>query len=134
MLDEDWLIRWNGRLKHAEFLPYDVKFPIILARNRDVTRLIVKDYHEHGHHINGTNQTLAKLSSRYWIIATREVIQNWEKECAERTRRKAVTAKQMMAPLTKIQTSFSLTAFSHIGLDFGGPCLTKQGRGRTRVK
>ena len=76
VLDEDRLIRCNGRLKHAKFLPYDVKFPIILARNRDVTRLIVKDYHKHGHHINGTNQTLAKPSSRYWIIAAREVIQN----------------------------------------------------------
>ena len=106
VLDEDRLIRCNGRLKHAEFLPYDVKFPIVLARNSDVTRLIVKDYREHGHHINGANQTLAKLSSRYWIIATRELIRNWEKEGAECTRRKAVAAKQIMAPLPKIRTRF----------------------------
>ena len=38
VLDEDRLIRCNGRLKNAEFLPYDVKFPIVLARNSDVTR------------------------------------------------------------------------------------------------
>ena len=49
VLDEYRLIRCNGWLKHAEFLPYDVKFPIVLARNSDVTRLIVKDYHKHGH-------------------------------------------------------------------------------------
>ena len=134
MLDEDRLIRCNGRLKHAEFLPYDVKFPIVLPRKSDVTRLIVKDYHEHGHHIGGTNQTLAKLSSRYWIIAAREVIRNWEKECAECRRRKAVAAKKIMAPLPNIRTRFSLRAFSHIGLDFGGPFLTKQGRGRTKAK
>ena len=62
VLDEDRLIRWNGRLKHAELLPYDVKFPIVLARNSDVTRLIVKDYHKHWH-INGTNQTLLLSSN-----------------------------------------------------------------------
>ena len=62
------------------------------------------------------------------------MIQNWEKECAECRSRKAVAAKQIMAPLPKIQTRFSLTAFSHIGLDFGGTILTKQGHGRTKAK
>ena len=77
---------------------------------------------------------MAKLSSRYRIIAAREVIRNWEKECAERRRRKAVAAKQIMARLPKIRTRFSLRAFGHIGLDFSGPFLTKQGRGRTKAK
>ena len=47
---------------------------------------------------------------------------------------KAVAAKQIMAPLPKIQTRFSLRAFSHIGLDFGGPFLMKQGHGRMKAK
>ena len=51
------------------------------------------------------------------------MIRNWEKECAECRGRKAVVAKQIMAPLPKIRTRFSLRAFSHIGLDIGGPFL-----------
>jgi len=31
-IDKDGLIRCDGRLQFAEFLPYDVRFPIILPR------------------------------------------------------------------------------------------------------
>ena len=30
-LDEDSVVRSDGRLKYAEFLPFNVRFPIILA-------------------------------------------------------------------------------------------------------
>ena len=80
-LDEDGLIRSDGRLKHAEFLPYDMRYPIILPRRNWVTKLIVKEFHERGNHATGTNQTLAALSTRYWLLAGREEIREWEKEC-----------------------------------------------------
>ena len=73
-LDEDRLIRSDGRLKHAEFLPYDMRYPIILPRRNWVTKLIVKEFHERGNHATGTNQTLAALSARYWLLAGREQI------------------------------------------------------------
>ena len=47
-IDEDGLIRCDGRLQFAEFLPYDVRFPIILPRGSWTTKLIVKHYHEAG--------------------------------------------------------------------------------------
>ena len=65
-LDEDSVMRSNGRLENAEYLPYDVKYPIILPRNKWVTKLIVKWYHEQGYHTAGTNQTLVMPSSRFW--------------------------------------------------------------------
>lgn len=40
--------------------------------------LIIKQNHVLGNHSTGTNQT---LSSKYWIIAAREVIIKWEQEC-----------------------------------------------------
>ena len=58
-LDEDRLMRSDRRLKQAKFLAYDVRYPIILPRKSWVTKLIVKDFHEHGKHAAGTNQTLA---------------------------------------------------------------------------
>ena len=45
-LDYDRLMRCDGRLKHAESLAYDVRYPIILPRRNWVTKLIVKEYHE----------------------------------------------------------------------------------------
>ena len=74
-------MRSDGRLKQDKILAHDVRYPIILPRKSWVTKLIVKDFHEHGKHAAGTNQTLAALSARYWIIFGREVIRG--KECAD---------------------------------------------------
>ena len=45
-LDEEGQMRCNGRLKYAEYLPQDARFPIILPRKNCATKLIVKHYHE----------------------------------------------------------------------------------------
>ncbi|XP_053392389.1 uncharacterized protein LOC128555058 [Mercenaria mercenaria] len=65
-IDEQGMMRCDTRLTHARFLPYDVRYPIILPRKSPVTRLLVKSFHEEGNHY-GTNQTLAAMSSRYWF-------------------------------------------------------------------
>ena len=82
-LDDDGLLRSDGRLKNAKFLLYDVRYPVILPRKSWITKLIVKDFHEKGNHASGTNQTLATLSARYWVISGREATRECEKECAE---------------------------------------------------
>ena len=80
-LDEEGQMRCDSQLKYAEFLSHDARFPIILPRKHQVTKLIVKYFHEEGNHASGTNQTLAVLSARFWIICGREEIREWEKEC-----------------------------------------------------
>jgi len=77
-LDDDGIMRSDGRLKYAEFLLYDTRYPIILPRKSWVTSLIVKHHHEAGNHSTGTNHTLSSLSSKYWILAAREAIIEWE--------------------------------------------------------
>ena len=77
-LDDDGLIRSDGRLTDAKYISYDVRHPVILPRKSWVTKLIMKDAHERGKHAFGTNQTLALLSTRYWIISAREVIREWD--------------------------------------------------------
>ena len=72
-------MRSDGRLTYAEFLPYDVRYPVILPRKSYVTKLIIKYHHELGNHMAGTNQTLSSLSTRFWIVAAREAILEWEK-------------------------------------------------------
>ena len=133
-LDQDGLVRSDGRLKYAEFLPYDVRFPIILPRKNWITKLIVKHYHEQGHHAIGTNQTMTALSSKYWLISAREEIRDWERECMECRRRKAKQSTQIMAPLPDIRLTMPLRAFAHTSVDFGGPFITIQGRGKRREK
>ena len=133
-IDEDGIMRCDGRLKNADYLPYDVKYPIILPRKNWVTKLIVKHHHEKLNHVGGTNQTFAELSTRFWIISAREEIREWEKECNECGRRNAKAAQQVMAPLPAIRTKLSLRAFATTSLDFAGPFITIQGRGKKRAK
>ena len=131
MLDEEGMLRCDGRLTNADCLPWETRHPIILPRNHQTTKLIIKDSHEKNQH-GGTNQVLAQLSSRYWIVSAREAIREWEKECMVCRRRKVTPAKQVMAPLPDLRTQKSLRAFSQTSVDFAGPFYTKQGRGKTR--
>ena len=133
-LDDDKVMRCDGRLKHAEFLSYNVRHPILLPRKHCVTRLIVKHYHELGKHCSGTNQTLSALSARFWIIAGREEIRDWERECAKCRLLKAKPTSQIMAPLPENRIKVPLRAFSSVAVDYGGPFVTVQGRGKRREK
>ena len=74
VLDEDGVIRSNGRVQFDEYLPYDVRFPKILPRGQRVTKLIVKHYPEQANHSAGTNFVLSHTSEKYLVIAAREGI------------------------------------------------------------
>ena len=115
-LDEEGQVRCDSRLKYAGFLSHDARLPIIFPRKHQVTKLIVKYFHEEGNHASGTNQTLAVLSTRFWIISGREEIREWKKECNECRRR------------------LSLRPFAQTAVDFGGPSVTIQGRRSRRQK
>ena len=134
VLDEDGLLRSNGRLRYADYLPFDARFPVILPRKNSVTRLIVKSFHKGSNHSVGTNHTLSLLSSRFWIMQAREEIREVERECCECQRRKAKAAKQIMAPLPKIRLKLPLRAFARTAVNFVGPFVTVQGRGKRRTK
>ena len=99
--DEEGALRCDGRLKFADCLPWEARYPIILPRNHQITKLIIKDSHEKNQH-GGTNQVLAQLSSGFWIVSAREAIRDWEKECFMCRRRKVPPAKQVMAPIPEL--------------------------------
>ena len=133
-LDDNGLIRSNGRLGNAEYLDYDTKYPIILPRGNWITQLIVRHYHEKGYHVAGTNHTLSALSQRFWILKGREEIRECENNCKECQRRKFKASEQIMAPLPSIRLKKPLQAFGRVSVDYGGPFVTIQGRGRKRTK
>ena len=53
-------------------------------------------------------------------------------ECRRRFTKKI--GNQMMASLPKSKLQSSLRAFEKVSVDYGGPFLTRPGRGRTRAK
>ena len=119
-LDEEGQMRCDSRLKYAEFLSHDARFPIILPCKHQVTKLIVKYFHEKGNHASGTNQTLAVLSTRFWIISGREEILQWEKECNECRRRRPKLQSKLWRPFHRLQTSVITPTFCANSCRFWG--------------
>ena len=50
-------------------------------------------------HSAGMNFVLLQISGRFWIVAAREEIRAWEKECSESKRRRKKPPTQIMGPL-----------------------------------
>ena len=132
--DGDGLLRMDGRLRFADELPYDTRHPILLPKDHPVTRLVIVDAHERLGHGAGVEQVLTELRSRFWIVKGRHMVRSITEACAECRRRFTMKiVNQMMASLPKSRLQSSLRAFEEVGVDYGGPFLTKQGRGRTRA-
>ena len=124
----------DGRLRLADELSYNTRHPILLPKDHVVTRLIIKDAHEELGHGSGVEQVLTLLRSRFWIVKGRRAVRNIVESCAQCRRRFSVkTAEQKMAPLPRPRLQ-SLRAFERVGVDYGGPILTKQGRGKAKAK
>ena len=134
MKDENSLLRLGGRLHHAD-LPYESKHPVILPKKHPITNLVIKDVHNKLGHGSGVEHALTELRCRFWVIkgraAVREVINHCQM-CKKRFNAKPLG--QMMAPLLRSRVTSTLRAFERVGVDFGGPYLTKQGRGKSRAK
>ena len=122
----------NTRLQHADDLPYNVKCPVILPKRNHVTRLIIKYYHELKDHQMRLNYTINHVREKYLEVhvskQVKRVIMRQCFECARRFRSKL--AHQQMALLPKIRLQQTSRPFESCTVDFGGPFLTKQGRGR----
>ncbi|XP_071816656.1 uncharacterized protein [Apostichopus japonicus] len=133
-IDDDGLLRMTSRLSVVETLPYDVRFPVILPRKHALTRLIVRKYHTDGNHVQGTNYILSKISEKYWVVHGREEIRECDTNCNQCKLRSVKGGEQVMAPLPKRKATVTLRAFSKVAVDYAGPFLTIQGRGRVRTK
>ncbi|KAL9987137.1 hypothetical protein ACROYT_G001393 [Oculina patagonica] len=123
----------DGCLRFADHLPYDTRHPILLPMDHAVTRLVIVDAHERLGHGTGVEHVLTELRSRFWIVKRRRMVRSFTEACTEC--RQPVLHKDRQpddAPLPKSRLQSSLKAFENVGVDYSGPFLTKQGRGKTR--
>ena len=105
-----------------------------IAKKKWVMKLMVRWYHQQGNHTAGTNQTLAMLLLRFWLMQGQEEIRECEGECYECRKSKGKATHQAMAPLPKMRLKIALRAFARRVVDFEGPFITIQGRGKRRAK
>ena len=65
-VDNDLMLRVEGRLENAD-LPTDTKHPLILLSRHPLTRLIIIDEHAKAGHA-GPCYTLMRTRQRFWIV------------------------------------------------------------------
>ena len=69
------------------------------------------------------------------VIHARETVKKVIRECLECQRRfRGKPATQQMAPLPIIRLEVTMKPFTNCAVDYAGPYLTVQGRGKTRAK
>ena len=132
---ENGVMRSNTRLRNADAISKDVKFPIILPKKNHVTNLVVKYHHESEHHEMGVNVTTNHLREKYLVVHARQEVKRCVSSCAECSRRFRIRPKtQQMAPLPGIRLEMTGRPFENCATDYAGPYFTKQGRGKVRAK
>ena len=117
---EDGLIKMSGRVN---------KNIIILPNKSHLTRLLIRDVHISNLH-TGSNQTLAILRQKYWVIKGMTTVKAETQSCMTCKRINKPMCQQMMADLPDFRKT-ALPPFSHVGLDYAGPLLIKPRRDST---
>ena len=126
-LDSNDLLRVGGRLSNVKTLPIDKKFPILLPKHY-ITELIIQDIHQSLLHA-GQLGTLAQMRLKYWPISGRRQVRKVIGKCLKCYRTNPKPYSQIMGNLPEERIMPS-RPFSKVGVDFGGPLLIKEGRGK----
>jgi hypothetical protein len=117
------LVRVGGR----QLILREDNYPIILASRSHVTKLIIEYYHKENGHI-GTQQVLAKLREKYWILQGPSTVKRVIRRCLICQKQNSPLLSQQMAPLLEEQTTPERPPFTFVGIDYFGPLNVKQGR------
>ena len=127
-VDEEGLLRSKSRLEYAEYMSEESKNPIILSGKDPLARLYINHVHAQIHHPLGRNALRGKLMKRFLIQSFYVAENRIDKSCFTCTRKKAVQAEQIQAPLPTSRFDEGTRPFTNAGMDFLGPFPVKQRR------
>ena len=124
-LNKDNLLRCKGRLENIE-VSECAKYPILLPRGEDFTRLLVEKTHKELFH-SGVSHTLCRIRNTFWIPQGRATVRQILRHCRTCKRFEGGPFKMPnMPPFPKSRVSRSLP-FQRTGLDYLGPVYVKDG-------
>ncbi|XP_055584832.1 uncharacterized protein LOC129737696 [Uranotaenia lowii] len=127
LIDADGVLRMEGRSEKAEFLPFDLRFPIILPRTHCVTKLLVQQYHERFGH--GYRETVKnEIKQRFVVSGLSNLIRRTEGSCVWCKVRKCLPKNPKMAALSVQRLTPFKRPFTFVGLDYMGPVEVVVGR------
>ncbi|XP_055527287.1 uncharacterized protein LOC129719897 [Wyeomyia smithii] len=126
-LDEQEVLRMEGRTARGSSLPFELRFPIILPKKHSVTDKLLEHYHQQLAHGN-VETAVNELRQRFYIPSMRTRMKQIGKACVWCKVKKCQPQNPRMAPLLKSRVTPNLPPFSHTGVDYCGPFTVTVGR------
>ncbi|XP_062534839.1 uncharacterized protein LOC134204019 [Armigeres subalbatus] len=130
-ISEDQVIRVGGRLAHSKETE-DTKHPMVLPARHQLTRLILRYFHEKLLHA-GPQLLLATVRLRFWPLGGRSVVRSVVHQCMKCFRAKPSSIEQFMGELPAPRVTVS-RPFSQTGVDYCGPFFVRPAPRRPVVK
>lgn len=125
-VDNQGMLRVGGITKAAS-ISEDVKHPVLLPTEGNVSWLIARCLHETANH-QGRDLTLNEIrASGYWIIGCSALVSKVIHACTTCRKLRASTSEQKMADLPRDRVTPS-PPFTHCAVDYFGPFYVKEGR------
>ncbi|XP_062539013.1 uncharacterized protein LOC134207307 [Armigeres subalbatus] len=130
-LDDEGVLRMDGRLENCAESSFDKRHPIILPRSHAITQKLIQHYHEQFGHGN-SKTVFNEMRQRFQIPKMRPAIQQVVSKCIWCKVNKCRPRTPRMAPLPVEQVTSHLRPFSSVGLDYLGPVEVTVGRRREK--
>lgn len=126
-LDQDGLLRVEGRIANSRYLEYKEKHPVILPRSAQITTLLIRHLHHKAAH-QGRRSTIGFIRLHgYWIVGIHTAVSSVIHNCVLYRNLRGKTEEQQMAPLPTKRIE-ETPPFTYVGCDIFGPFLIKERR------
>ena len=128
-LDEHEIIRSGGRIAKTLNFDYDIKHPILIGKDHDLSKLIIRTMHQQCKHL-GLGTTLTKLrNSGFWIPKARQSIKKVLSECYVCKKFNSFSFRYpKVCNLPRSRVNF-IRAFREVGIDYTGHIWVQSGEG-----
>ncbi|XP_058838652.1 uncharacterized protein LOC131694186 [Topomyia yanbarensis] len=127
VLDQNGIIRMQGRARYFDYLSEDARNPIILPRNHYLTTLIIAHYHHKYHHQNHET-VINEIRQKYKVSRLRVCYAQARKQCQRCKNEGATPRPPLMANLPPVRLAAFSRPFTHVGIDYFGPIEVTVGR------
>ena len=117
-IDDDQLLRCQGRLKHTQ-LPLSSNNLVLLPSQHPFVNLLICKTQELAKH-SGVNHTLTILRERFWVLKGRQVTRSMVRSCVTCRRIESLSYASVSSPYLPVKRVSKYPPFSHTGVYFTG--------------
>ena len=129
-VDKSGLIRVKGKFSKSNSMYKN--FPILLSRNSDLTKLIIKDFHEKFRH-SGIYYVTKEIRKLFWVPRIFSIVKKVIKDCIFCKRYKTSPIALNQSYYREQRVEPCKIPFSYIYIDHFGPYYVKFGNNKMKV-